>query len=218
MDDAFVLTPGPGPLVAAAVHDGHAIHPDTLAHIALSDAGRLREEDPFTGRLTDVAPTRIVGRRSRFEIDLNRPPEKALYRTPDDAWGLVVWKDGVPDHVAERSTEIYDAFYAAVADLFDAKVREHGTVVVYDLHSYNHRRDGSDGPIANPEANPGGEHRDGHARPRPLGRPRRPVHGEPPRRRGGGPDCQTSMSARTSSFKVGTSRAGPTTATVVMRA
>ena len=154
MDDAFVLTPGPGPLVAAAVHDGHTIHADTLPHVALSDAGRLREEDPFTGRLTDVAPTRIVGLRSRFEIDLNRPPERALYRTPDDAGGLEVWKDGVPEHVAERSTALYDAFYQAVADLLDAKVREYGSVVVYDLHSYNHRREGAGGPIADPEANP----------------------------------------------------------------
>lgn len=154
MDDAFVLTPGPGPLVAAAVHDGHAVHADTLGHMALPASERLREEDPYTARLTDVAPTRIVGLRSRFEIDLNRPPEKALYRTPDDAWGLEVWRDGVPDAVVARSTAIYDAFYRAVGDLLDEKVREYGSVVVYDLHSYNHRRDGSDGPAADPEANP----------------------------------------------------------------
>lgn len=154
MDDAFVLTTGPGPLVAAAVHDGHAVHPDTLSYVALPEAERLREEDPFTARLTDVAPTRIVGRRSRFEIDLNRPPEKALYRTPDDAWGLEVWKSSIPGHVAERSTAIYEAFYHAVAELLDAKVREYGSVVVYDLHSYNHRREGPGGPVADPVANP----------------------------------------------------------------
>ena len=154
MDDAFVLTPGPGPLVAAAVHDGHTVHPDTLTHVGLPDAERLREEDPYTARLASVAPTRIVGLRSRFEIDLNRPPEKALYRTPDDAWGLDVWKDGVPPHVAERSTAIYDAFYEAVGELLDEKVRAHGSVVIYDLHSYNHRREGPDGPAADTKGNP----------------------------------------------------------------
>jgi N-formylglutamate amidohydrolase len=150
----FSITAGPGPLVAAAIHDGHATHPDTLPHFALDDAGRLREEDPFTAELTTVAETRIVGQRSRFEIDLNRPPDKAVYRTPEDAWGLQVWTDGVPEAVVERSMGIYDRFYDAVERLLAEKIREYGAVVVYDLHSYNHRREGPEGPIADPEANP----------------------------------------------------------------
>lgn len=152
--DGFRIETGPGPLVAAAVHDGHDVHPETLPHLALDDAARLREEDPFTGALTDVAPTRIVGERSRFEIDLNRPPETALYRTPDDAWGLTVWTGEVPEAVAARSTDLYERFYDAVGKLLDAKVRRYGAVVVYDLHTYNHLRDGPDGPAADPEANP----------------------------------------------------------------
>ena len=155
MSDAFSILAGPGPLVAAAVHDGHDVHPETLPHLALDAPGRLREEDPFTGRLTRVAPTRVVGKRSRFEIDLNRPREGAVYRTPDDAWGLTVWKtDVVPESVAERSLETYDVFYEAVEELLATKVREYGSVVVYDLHSYNHRREGPDGPEADPDANP----------------------------------------------------------------
>ena len=154
MDDAFEIATGPGPLVAAAVHDGHAVHPETLAHVALPEAERLREEDPFTGRLTAVAPTRIVGRRSRFEIDLNRPPERAVYRTPDDAWGLDVWEAGVPDAVVERSMRVYESFYRAVEKLLTLKIREYGSVVVFDLHSYNHRRGGPGGPPADPEGNP----------------------------------------------------------------
>ena len=151
---AFDISTGPGPLVAAAVHDGSAIHPDTLRHVALPADERLREEDPFTGRLTDVAPTRIVGGRSRFEIDLNRPRDGAVYRTPDDAWGLDVWDGTVPDAVVARSLDLYDTFYAAVEEVLSQKIDEHGSVVVYDLHSYNHRRDGPDGPPADPEANP----------------------------------------------------------------
>ena len=150
----YRLTTGDGPLVAAAVHDGHRVTPDTLQHVALPDDERLREEDPFTGELAEVAPTRIVGRHSRFEVDLNRPPERAVYKTPDDAWGLTVWDGRVPDAVVERSMEMYDAFYDALGALLDDKVRRHGAVVVYDLHTYNHRRDGPDGPAADPDANP----------------------------------------------------------------
>ncbi len=154
MPDAFTILAGPGPLAAAAVHDGHDVHPETLPHFALDAAGRLREEDPFTGHLTDIAPTRVVGKRSRFEVDLNRPREGAVYRTPEDAWGLTVWQAGLPDAVADRSLETYDAFYRAVGELLAMKIREYGSVVVYDLHSYNHRREGPDGPEADPEANP----------------------------------------------------------------
>lgn len=152
--DGFRITTGPGPILAAAVHDGHDVHGETLPHLALDDAGRLREEDPFTGSLVDIVPTQIVGERSRFEVDLNRPPQRALYRTPDDAWGLTVWTDGVPDAVAERSTDLYERFYDAVGKLLDKKVREYGAVVVLDLHSYNHMRDGSNGAPADAEANP----------------------------------------------------------------
>ena len=154
MPPPFEITSGPGPLVAAAVHDGHAVHPETLPHVALADDERLREEDPFTGGLTAVAPTQIVGRRSRFEVDLNRPRDRAVYRTPDDAWGLDVWRNGAPEHAVARGLETYDAFYRAVQALLADKIDEHGSVVVYDVHSYNHRRQGPDGPEADPAENP----------------------------------------------------------------
>jgi len=154
MSDPFTIHAGPGPLVALAVHDGHAIHAETLPHVALPEAERLREEDPFTGRLTDVAPTRVVGRRSRFEIDLNRPRARAVYRTPDDAWGLDVWGGEVPDSVAARSLGVYDAFYTALETVLSQKIEEFGSVVVFDLHSYNHRREGPDGPTADADENP----------------------------------------------------------------
>ena len=154
MTETFQITPGPGPLVAAAVHDGHAVRPETMPHFALGHAGRLREEDPFTGALAEVAPARIVGLHSRFEVDLNRPRDRAVYRTPEDAWGLEVWKDDLPESIVRQSLVDYDAFYAAVRALLAEKVDEFGSVVVFDLHSYNHRRDGADGPLADPEKNP----------------------------------------------------------------
>ncbi|MDX1420338.1 MAG: N-formylglutamate amidohydrolase [Rubricoccaceae bacterium] len=159
MDSYVAITRGDGPLVAAALHDGHAIRPDLRPHLALAESERLREEDPFTRRLTAVAPTRIVGLRSRFEVDLNRPPEKAVYRTPGDAWGLTVWHGDVPEAAFKASLDGYRAAYAEIEALLAEKVARHGAIVVYDLHSYNHRREGPDGPAApeaeNPEVNIG---------------------------------------------------------------
>jgi len=48
----------------------------------------------------------------------------------------------------------YDAFYAELERILSEVRRRHPLFVVYDLHSYNHRRDGADAPAADPEANP----------------------------------------------------------------
>jgi hypothetical protein len=59
---------GGGQLVATAIHDGHELRPEVADLMALSDAERLREEDPFTAEWTTIAPTRLVGTRSKFEV------------------------------------------------------------------------------------------------------------------------------------------------------
>src|SRR5688500_10946958 len=76
---------GSGPRCATSIHAGHTIRDSLLPHLELSDQERLREEDPFTELWTTVCPNRVVARRSRFEVDLNRPPEAALYKKPVDA-------------------------------------------------------------------------------------------------------------------------------------
>ena len=150
---------GDSPLIATAIHDGHEVRPEVARLIGDSEADRLREEDPYTGDWTKVADTRMVGLRSRFEVDLNRAREKAVYRTPEDAWGLSVWSAPPADDVVERSLAEYDAFYRELHKVLSMTARRHGSFVVYDLHSYNHRRGGPDAEPApggeNPEVNVG---------------------------------------------------------------
>jgi hypothetical protein len=141
-------------LVATAVHDGHAARDEVANHFALDDAARLREEDPFTGQWAAIAPTHVIGTRSRFEIDLNRPREKAVYYTPEDAWGLHVWQGNPADRIFEESLSQYDAFYDAMRKLFSEISAQYGKFIVFDLHSYNHRRDGANGQPADVEGNP----------------------------------------------------------------
>jgi N-formylglutamate amidohydrolase len=154
IEPALITEIGPEPLVAAAIHDGHHVRGELLRLMQIHAAARLREEDPFTASWTNVAATRIVGLRSRFEVDLNRPRDRAIYRTPEDAWGLRLWNGAVPEDACERSLQIYDEFYGNVRRLFEAMERRFGKFVVLDLHSYNHRRAGSDAEPADPELNP----------------------------------------------------------------
>ncbi|MFH2205160.1 MAG: N-formylglutamate amidohydrolase [Elusimicrobiota bacterium] len=153
-DVIWRLVSGPGPVVATAIHDGHAVRPEIAQRLALGEGDRLREEDPFTGRWTTAAPARIVALRSRFEVDLNRPRENAVYRGPQDAWGLRVWRCPLPQSAAAGSLAEYDGFYAMLRALYTRKLRRHKRLVVLDLHSYNHRRGGPDAPPADPAGNP----------------------------------------------------------------
>lgn len=145
---------GRSPIVAAAVHQGHAIRDAVGSALALDDHARLREEDPYTGEWAQIAPTQIIGLRSRFEVDFNRPRDQAVYRVPEDAWGLKVWREPPSDELVDASLQEYDVFYAATERLLRELVEERGQVVVYDLHTYNHRREGANAPPADPIENP----------------------------------------------------------------
>jgi N-formylglutamate amidohydrolase len=90
MEPPFTVDIGEGPIVATAIHDGHAMRLACGEACALDDGTRLREEDPHTARFAAVAPTRLIAKRSRFEVDLNRPRDKAVYIAAADAWGLEV--------------------------------------------------------------------------------------------------------------------------------
>jgi N-formylglutamate amidohydrolase len=74
--DLFELVAGDDPLVATAIHSGHAMRAAAAQWLSLDEATRLREEDPYTDELAALAPTRLIGRRSRFEFDLNRPRDR----------------------------------------------------------------------------------------------------------------------------------------------
>ena len=142
------------PIVGVAIHHGHAVRDEVLQAVALDEATRLREEDPYTGLWAQIAETWVVANRSRFEVDLNRPRERAVYRTPEEAWGLQVWQSTPSEAMIARSLAIYDDFYATIEMLFKRMEQRFGRFVVLDIHSYCHRRDGPDAPPADPQANP----------------------------------------------------------------
>ena len=141
------------PLIGTAIHNGHGLRAEVAALMALDEAGRLREEDPFTEFAIRDVPNRIVFHRSRFEIDLNRAAEGAVYLRPDQAWGLEVWATAPGEGVVQRSLGIHAAYYGMLGEMLAGIAAEHGRFVLLDIHSYNHRRAGPDGaPTSEAEA------------------------------------------------------------------
>ena len=143
-----------GPVIATAIHDGHALRPSLRPLMALDSESRRREEDPLTGLFTAVGDVRIQASASRFEVDLNRPREGAVYARAEDAWGLEVWQSRLPGEEIERSLAAWDRFYAMFTELVDRLLERWESLLLIDLHSYNHRRDGADAEPAGLEGNP----------------------------------------------------------------
>ena len=143
----WTIRHGTGPVLATAIHDGHELRPEIAAAMKLKDYDRLREEDPFTGETIRDVSTHIIAHRSRFEFDLNRGAELAFYRTPEQSWGLEVWNEGTPtDDLMAGSLRLHGEYYRLLRTLLDGVAERHRRFVLLDVHSYNHRRDGPDGP------------------------------------------------------------------------
>lgn len=136
------LQRGDDPIVATAIHDGTQLRPEVAALMRLPSTERLREEDPHTGQAIVDVPTHVIPHRSRFETDLNRARGEAVYRTPEQCWGLDVWREPPGDALVERSLRLHDGFYAMMTQLLDELSAVHGRFVLLDVHSYNHRRGG----------------------------------------------------------------------------
>jgi N-formylglutamate amidohydrolase len=154
VDEPWTLTPGPGPLVGVAIHAGHEMRPEIRRLTKLSDAERRHEEDPFTESFAALIEPRLVAHRSRFEVDLNRDQAGAVYLEPEQSWGLDVWSRRPDARVVERSRSLHRDFYQTLGAVLDDLVVRHGSFVVYDFHSYNHRRQGAGAPPAPVAENP----------------------------------------------------------------
>ena len=158
-DDLWLEHEGGGPLMATAIHAGHEVRGELVPLLAIDAPTRSREEDSYTDYWARVVPTWILPTRSRFEVDLNRRRDNAIYTGPEVAWDLDVWREPPDSGVVARSRAEYDSFYSELQRLLDSLSSRHEHLAVLDLHSYNHRREGPDAlpapPSENPEVNVG---------------------------------------------------------------
>ena len=65
--------------LCGAVHDGHQFRKELWEHCLHTAYERWYEEDPCTRQMVQSNPMVIAGMDSRFEYDLNRAPETAIY-------------------------------------------------------------------------------------------------------------------------------------------
>ncbi len=123
--------------VCGAVHDGHQFRKELWENCIHTEYERWYEEDPETKQMIHSHPIVMAGCDSRFEYDLNRTPEEAVFET---AWGKQLWKSPLPEAQKTKSQQKHANFYKVVHALITKLEEKFGVCVVYDMHSYNWKR------------------------------------------------------------------------------
>jgi hypothetical protein len=123
--------------VCAAIHDGHQFRQSLWNNCLHTEYDRWFEEDPATKQMIQTHPIVIAGCDSRFEYDLNRAPDEAIYK---DAWGKQLWKNPLSETEKHLSLKKHTNFYKVINTLVKKLENTHKKVVVYDIHSYNWKR------------------------------------------------------------------------------
>ncbi|MBF0196250.1 MAG: flavohemoglobin expression-modulating QEGLA motif protein [Planctomycetes bacterium] len=134
------------PSISTAIHNGHNVSPNLEAKFNIDANGRLYEEDPFTGELISSQAIRLVALNSRYEYDLNRSPKDAIY---DMAWGKKVWANELTNKERQNALNKHRTFYQVLHSLVAKCEQLFGSVVLYDIHSYNSQRILKDTPDIN---------------------------------------------------------------------
>ncbi|MEO8666208.1 MAG: N-formylglutamate amidohydrolase, partial [Ignavibacteria bacterium] len=89
----------------------------------------------------------------------NRAEDKAVYLTPADSWGLNVWNVALAEEDISASVSLYKNFYETLKPVLKNYTDTYGKIFIYDIHTYNHMRNGPEGkpddPLLNPDINIG---------------------------------------------------------------
>jgi uncharacterized protein (TIGR02421 family) len=134
------------PFAAFAIHNGHNLRKNLKENCLLSDFERWQEEDPFTLNFISSLPIVIAANDSRYEYDLNRNEENAIYQ---EAWGKKVWNKDLPNKETQISLRKHHNFYRVVHALINKLESKFGATVVFDIHSYNYKRYNQSTPVFN---------------------------------------------------------------------
>lgn len=134
------------PYVCGAVHDGNQFRKSLWEICLHSEYERWYEEDPCTRAMVQSHPVVIAGCDSRFEYDLNRGPDDAIY---EDAWGKRLWKEPLSEQEKELSLRKHSAFYQVTHALMTKIEGKYGRAIVFDMHSYNWQRWEREVPVWN---------------------------------------------------------------------
>jgi uncharacterized protein (TIGR02421 family) len=135
------------PIVCTAIHNGHKLRPELEKSFLLSQAERFYEEDPYTDELISSFPIQLIGNDSRFEYDLNRAKSLSTYFKT--AWDKQVWDKPLSQKQRAKNHGKHQSFYNVLEAIIEVIEKQFKNAIVFDIHSYNHKRIEKDTPTFN---------------------------------------------------------------------
>lgn len=141
----------PSHIAATAIHSSRQIREELQPMLKISPEERLREEDPGTEFFLKRFPIIITAADSRYEYDINRKEERAIY---DIAWGKKAWKYPPGEGEKEITLAKYTEFHRLMEILAKYLIQDNDYGVILDIHSFNYRRE-TDLPDNKPDINIG---------------------------------------------------------------
>ncbi len=134
------------PYICFSTHSGSKISKKSLKNIAISQRKRKYHEDPHTADFIVSMPIMAQGLDSRYEYDLNRSPENAIY---DEFLGDKVWKKPLTKAQKEIYLQKHQNFYTVISVLVKTLERKFKACIVYDIHAFNYKKIERETPIFN---------------------------------------------------------------------
>lgn len=145
----FIFTRGSLPLLVSIPHAGTELTPEVDA--GLSDAARdLPDTDWHIPQLydfvRDLGASVLIGRYSRFVVDLNRPPDnQPLYTTATTGLFPETLFDGIPTFLPGKTPDaaqrqgyidqIWQPYHQQIQQELARLKAEHGYALLFDAHS-----------------------------------------------------------------------------------
>ncbi|MBP7563514.1 MAG: N-formylglutamate amidohydrolase [Candidatus Cloacimonetes bacterium] len=139
MKESFFEVSSSTPILAVALHGGHQLRDEIKKIIGLSNNVLLHEEDPFTDYIASAFDSRIIQNTSRFEYDINRSPQSAVYKIPSDCWNLPIYPNQIKESISEQSQQKYSVFYKQIDEMLNNLLNKFSKIFIWDIHSFNNR-------------------------------------------------------------------------------
>ena len=127
--------------IGVVMHAGSRMDPVFRENLLISEQDQFREEDPYMQSFITEFPFQVIARDSRYEYDLNRDPDDAVYPFDRPKYGMRVWKREFSKNELRAGELKHLEFYELMDILIRYMLERNPTAIIFDMHSYCYQRE-----------------------------------------------------------------------------
>ncbi len=120
------------PAICTAVHSGTAFSDQLADKVQVDEQTRRQEEAPYTGDLLHSLPIVLRGLESRFQYDLNCPPQESSKSVLQEK---KIWQRALSAKEISQNIEKHKSYYRVLHALLTVLEAKFSCCIIYDLSS-----------------------------------------------------------------------------------